>query len=143
EELAIIAETAGMTAGAFQQAFAVDANAALVTFIEGLGRLAEAERLAVLEALGFNDVRITRALLGLAGNTDNLTDSLKNGEKAWRDNSAMAEEAGKRVETSASQIQLAKNEMIESAIVLGDELAPAVVAVVHGAADATDILTQR
>jgi len=137
DELDILAETAGMTADAFEQAYAQDASAALQTVITGLGELDQAQQLAVLSALGFEDVRITRTLLGLASNTDNLTNSLNVSKDAWQENSAMAIEAEKRFETTASNIQVMKNNLNDLAIGFMDSFGPAINA---GIEDVTDFI---
>lgn len=122
--LDLMAKTAGTTGKAFKQAFEKDASKALQTFVIGLGKLENAERLAVLEALGFSDIRITRALLGLAGDTDGLTSSLTIAGQAWKDNSALQVEAEKRFKTTASQIQKLKNNLRDVAFTIGAELLP-------------------
>lgn len=120
EELELMADTARVSVGEFTDLFNNDASAALQQFIGGLGELTQAEQLAVLEALGFNDVRIQRALLGLAGNVDNLTDSLEIGSEAWADNTALTEEYGKRAQTTASRIEMLGNRFSDLGVKLGE-----------------------
>lgn len=124
EELDVYARTAGMARDEFAELFGRDSSAALQSFISGLGELEEAERLAVLEALGFNDVRITRALLGLSGDVDNLADSLRIADEAWERNSALGEEAAKKFATTRSQLMFLRNAAMDAAITVGDELLP-------------------
>jgi TP901 family phage tail tape measure protein len=124
DTLEVMAETAGTTGAAFKQAFEKDASRALETFITGLGKLEEAEQLAVLAALGFKDVRITRSLLGLAGDTDNLADSLDTAAEGWRENTALSEEFAKRQETVAAQWQVFKNNARDALNTVGVELLP-------------------
>jgi TP901 family phage tail tape measure protein len=131
DELEVYARTAGMSAKAFQTAFGKDASGTLAKFVNGLGELGEAERLAVLEALGFNDVRISRALLGLAGDADNLTSSLEIAQSAWEANSALGIEAAKRFETTASQVQILKNNFMDAAITIGEQLLPVLNELIH------------
>lgn len=126
DTLEVMADTAGTTARAFKQAFEKDASGALETFLTGLGSLDKAAQLAVLSALGFNDVRITRTLLGLAGNTDNLSASLDTAADGWEKNTALTAEAEKRFATTKSQIALVKNNLRDAAFVIGDELLPVV-----------------
>lgn len=125
-QLETYARTAGMTGAEFKRAFEQDAGGALEKFIVGMGDLDQAQQLAVLSALGFNDIRITRTLLGLAGNTDNLSDSLGVAETAWRDNNAMQVEAEKRFATTASKIQVMWNNVVDLGITLGKALLPAI-----------------
>jgi TP901 family phage tail tape measure protein len=124
DTLQVMADTAGTTADAFKQAFEEDATGALVTFIEGLGDLDEASQLAVLSALGFSDARITRTLLGLAGDTENLTDALNTSAEGWEDNTALSEEFAKRQETTAALWQVMVNNARDALATIGEELLP-------------------
>lgn len=124
DTLNLMAKTAGLTGKAYKQAFEKDASGALVKFIEGLGKLDQAEQLAVLEGLGFNDVRITRTLLGLAGDTDNLTDSLNIASEAWKENTALTEEAQKRFETTEAQLTILKEGIRGAGDTIGSALLP-------------------
>lgn len=109
DELAAMARTAGMSASEFARAFDEDASGALERFIAGLGVMSQTQQIAMLDLLGFGDIRISRTILGLAGNVDNLSDSLEIGAEGWADNTALTEEYGKRVETVASQIEMLGN----------------------------------
>ena len=126
DTLQLMAETAGKTGDAFKKAFEEDASGAMEDFLVGLGDLSSAEQLAVLDGLGFTDIRISRALLGLAGNTDNLTDSLNIAGQAWKDNTALTEEAQKRFETTQSQLIILKNNLIDAAVTIGSAVLPLV-----------------
>lgn len=123
-ELELMAQLAGTTASSFKQAMDEDISGALERMIVGLGELTQAEQLAALEALGFTDVRITRAILKLTSNTDNLTTSLANAEEGFAGSNAMSEEAAKRFETFASQMQFLKNELVDIGIEFGTMLLP-------------------
>jgi TP901 family phage tail tape measure protein len=122
-ELKLMAKITGQSAAQFEKAFGKDATGTLATFITKLGELSEAEQLATLEALGFTDIRITRSLLKLLSNTENLTQSYEDVEKSA---GAAGEEARIRFETTASQVQLLKNNVHQAAIVIGSELLPIV-----------------
>lgn len=127
EKLETYARVAGMTGAEFKTAFEKDATGALQTFIEGLGSLTQGEQLQALADLDFNDVRITRTLLGLAGNVDNLGNSLTVANEAWEENSALSEEAAKRFGTTESKLQILGNRMDDLAVTFGDTLLPALV----------------
>jgi TP901 family phage tail tape measure protein len=126
KDLATFAKAAGMSAKQFKKAFGKDASGALQGLLVHMGKLTKAEQLATLEALGFTDIRIQRALLKLLGNTDNLTDSLNDSAAAWDDNNAMTKEAEKRFATTAAKVQLLKNNFKEAAIIVGSELLPVI-----------------
>ena len=127
DKLDTYARVAGTTAAEFKRAFEQDASGALQTFLDGLGKLSQGEQLQALEDLDFNDVRITRTLLGLAGNVDNLGDSLDVASEAWEENAAMAEEAEKRYGTTESKLIILGNRVNDLAITFGEELTPALV----------------
>lgn len=123
-DLKTLAKVAGVTAQEFQKRFKTDASGALEDFLVKLGKLPKAEQAATLDKLGFKDIRITRALLKLLANTDNLTDSIDMSSKAWDTNNAMTKEAQKRFETSASQMQILKNNIDDAAATIGTQLLP-------------------
>lgn len=127
DKLETYARVAGMTGAEFKRAFEEDASGALQTFLAGLGQLSQGDQLKVLEDLDFNDVRITRTLLGLAGNADNLGNSLDTATEAWEDNTAAAAEAEKRFGTSEAKLQVLGNRVNDLAIQFGDELLPGIV----------------
>ena len=127
EELETYARIAGMTGAEFKRAFEEDASGALQTFLAGLGQLSQGEQLKVLSDLDFNDVRITRTLLGLANNTDMVTASLDTASDAWKENTALAAEAEKRFGTTESKMQILGNRVNDLGITFGDTLLPALV----------------
>lgn len=123
-DLKLLAKTAGMSAADFKKAYGKDASGALERFLVQLGKMDTATQAATLEALGFKDIRITRALLKLLANTDNLTGSLDQADKAWAENNAMTKEAEKRFATSASQMKILENNVRLAAATIGAELLP-------------------
>jgi TP901 family phage tail tape measure protein len=122
KDLKLIAETAGVTAKAYKKAFEEDAGGALAEFVTGLGKLKQAEQLAVLEALGFGDIRITRTLLGLANNSELLNDQLGISARGWKENTALTTEAGKKFNTLSAQAQILKNSFTRAGIAVGKGL---------------------
>lgn len=126
DKLAIFAQVSGMTVKQFSAAWKDDAAGALISFIEGLGRMqAEGKNVfGVLDELELSEIRVRDALLRAAGAGDLFSTSLKTGSEAWRENSALNEEASKRFETIASKFQLLKNQALDVAISLGTALMP-------------------
>jgi len=122
--LRVYAKTAGMSGAAFKRTMDKDFSGAMETFLVGLGKLDKPQQLQVLDDLGFTDIRITRALLKLTGNTRNLTDSLDTSRKAWRRNNAMTEEADKRFGTFASRVQVLKNNLMGLGVTVGNAVLP-------------------
>lgn len=134
EQLERYARVAGMSAEEFASAWREDAAAALVAFIEGLGRLgAEGESVfLVLEDLEITEVRMRDALLRAAGAGDLFRESLELGTKAWEENAALTAEASRRYETTESRLQILWNRLKDVALTLGEALLPAF----HSALDA-------
>ena len=128
DDLKVFAATAGMTGKQVRKMFEEDAAGTLEKFVDGLAELSTDDRLKVLDALGWDDVRIGRMFLGLAEaekNQDNLSRSLNISAEAWKSNTAAAEEADKRYGSVASKLSLLKNQAIEGALVIGEGFLPA------------------
>lgn len=128
DALADFARVAGMSAEEFRQAYERDASGAIAAFVTGLGRMRGAgeDVFGVLEDLGLNEIRVRRALLSMANAGDMLTTSLDDGSTAWRENTALLEEANKRYATTASKIRVAQNQVNDFAIDIGQTFLPLV-----------------
>lgn len=126
EKLGRFAEVAGLSADEFREAFERDAAGAIVTFVEGLGKVKEAggSTFQVLEDLGQGNIRVRDALLRASGAGDLLRRSLELGTTAWEENTALTEEAEKRYGTTASQLQLLQNRVGDVAISIGQDFLP-------------------
>lgn len=123
------AKVAGMSASEFGEAFKKDAAGAMIEFIKGLGRAEEQGESAikVLDDMGIKEVRLRDTLLRAAGASDVFEDAIKLGTQAWDENMALANEAAQRYETTASQIQIAKNKVKDLGIEIGQKLLPYVI----------------
>lgn len=128
EKLDKFAEVAGVSTEQFAAAWEQDAAGALVSFVEGLGKIdaAGGNTFGVLEELELGEVRVRDALLKTSGASGVLTDALDVGAQAWADNTALTEEAETRYATAASQIEVAKNKIYDVGITIGQTLAPAI-----------------
>lgn len=128
KELEQFAKVAGLSTQEFKQAFETDASGALITFIEGLDKIAKSgdNVFGTLEQLGFADIRVRDTLLRAAGAGDLFRESLEIGSKAWEDNTALTEEANKRYATLTSQFKITLNVLKDISITFGERLAPAV-----------------
>ena len=120
------AEVAGMSAQEFAAKWQADPMAAVAAFTEGLGRVkAEGGNVVTtLGDLGISGTQNLQVMLGLAGAQGQLTANLALGNKAWAENSALMNEANQRYETSASKIQVARNQINDAAIDIGGVLLP-------------------
>ncbi len=140
DDLEKFARVAGVSAEEFARVFSQSPAKALDMFAQGLGRIkAEGgDVFTTLDNLGQSDVRVSGALLKMAGAGDLLSQSLADGARAWEENTALQDEAAKRYETNAAKIQVAKNKVTESMIDLGGAIAP----LVTEAAEAVGSLAQ-
>jgi hypothetical protein len=68
------------------------------------------------------------ATTAAAGAGDLLRDSIRNGNRAWQEGTALQDEAAKRYGTVASQLALLKNKAIDLGISFGQAVLPSVVA---------------
>jgi len=120
------AAVAGMSAAQFEQAFREDAAGAIIAFINGLGTAEQRglSAIKVLDDMGITEVRLRDALLRASGAGDLFSQSIATGTKAWEENTALANEAAQRYATTASQLAILKNNIIEVAIQLGEVLLP-------------------
>ena len=123
EKLEIFARTAGLSAAEFQRAFREDAAGAFASFVTGLGQQGDAA-FTTLDGLTLGNERVVRSFLSLAAKSTTLTDALALGTTAWEENTALAREADIRFETTASQLKLLANQVVEAGRALGDILKP-------------------
>ena len=138
--LEIIARTAGMTAAEYQQAWGQDAAGATEKFISGLGDVQRSggDANAILKQLGMTGLLQTDSLLRLASANDLLAQNLQTSAQAWDENSALAQEAGKRYQTTESQVKIAWNNIVDAAIDAGAVILPIVAQVAQGITAVTD-----
>lgn len=127
EAMTGFANVAGVSAGEFRQAFQEDAAGAVVSFIEGLGRIQKSggDVFGTLDELKFKELLVRDTLLRAAGASDVFKDALNVGSNAWEKNNALTNEAGKRYETTASKIKTMWNRIKAVGITIGDNIVPA------------------
>lgn len=120
------AETANMTTEEFVELYRSDAPAALQAFISGLGDTEShgESTIAMLQEMGFTEVRLRDTLTRLAGSGDLLTRAVEMGSEAWEENTALTEEAEKKYDTMAAQMNQAKEKASNLGIEIGERLMP-------------------
>ncbi|NFK78256.1 phage tail tape measure protein [Clostridium botulinum] len=123
EGLNQFAKVAGMSSSEFQKAFKEDAASAIIAFIQGLGKCQESGQSAigVLDNMGITEVRMRDALLRAAGAGNVFTDALELGTKAWEENTALANEANQRYDTTESKMKMIKNSVVDLGIAMFDK----------------------
>src|SRR5690625_1080592 len=137
EGVQAFADIAGQSASDFAAAFEEDPARAVATFIQGLGDISAAggDVFGTLSDLGMSDIRVSQALLTMAESGDLLTESLDMGAAAWDENTALQDEFSKRLETTAAQLDIAKNNIVDAGISLGSTFLPPITAASEAVAD--------
>ena len=119
DDLNLIAKTAGMTSEEFQQAWKEKPVVALQSFIKGLQEAQDkgVNMNAILMQLGMTGVRQSNMLA-----SDKMGQAVDRSNKAWKENTALTNEANKRYETTESQLKMFKNQVTDLAIEFGGPL---------------------
>ena len=123
-ELKTLAAVSGVTAAEWKKNFGTNPSSALSQFVVGLGKLSQEQQVLALGELGWDNQRVARILLGLAANTDNLSDAFVIAGASAK--GAFSEEARKRFETLASMVTVLKNNLFEAALTIGEGFTPAI-----------------
>lgn len=115
------ASVAGISNEQFSKLFKNDPSKAIMKFIQGLSNAEKQGTSAIkmLDDMDIKEVRLRDSLLRAANASGVFDNAIKTGNKAWRENSALTEEANKRYETTESKLKMLKNEAVDAAIDLG------------------------
>ena len=142
DELATYASVAGLIPDEFAEIAATNPVEAFILFSEGLGRMqAEGKAITpVLESLNLGGLRTSEVFRLAALNSDLVRDSLARAATQFEEGGATAEEYGKRIETTASRLEVFQNRMQALAITLGTPLLAGFAVGVDSAGDAIERL---
>lgn len=132
------ASVANMTAQEFKRAWGEDAVSALDAFISGLNDTERNGKSAIvlLNELGINNVRQTRAILGLAEAEGLLAGTIEQANAAWDANTALQDKAEVMYGTLEAKLQLLDNSVNLVATSVGDIFTPALAEIADVAAAA-------
>lgn len=132
EKLEEFARVAGLSVDDFSKAFKDDAATAIFTFLGGLGELSEEgeSAFAIIDELGLSEIRLRDTILRTSNAREMANEALATANNAWKENTALEEEAAERYKTTASQLSILKNEITDVAIDLGNILIPVILDVV-------------
>lgn len=127
-ELQVFSRVVGVSGEEFSQLFERDAAQAMAAFVRGLENLRASggNVSVVLKELGLDEIRVRRALLGLAGANEVLTRALDLSAEAWEENTALTEEAQKFYDRLAASFQTLANQATNVAAEIGDSMRPAI-----------------
>jgi len=125
-KLEAFADAARMSSDEFANLFKEDAAAAITAFITGLGDVSETggNTFAVLEDLGFSEIRLRDALLRASSASDLFSKSIQMGSDAYVENNALNKEAAQRFGTTESQLKILKNIIVDTFISIGNDFVP-------------------
>ena len=116
------ADVAGMTSDKFSDMFKSNPSESNhEVFVGGLGKAEEqgSSAISVLDDMGITEVRLRDSLLRAANASGVFAGAVEMGNEAFGENTALAEEAGKRYETTESKLKMLRNEAVNAAIDLG------------------------
>ena len=120
------ANVAGMSGEQFKKAFKEDAASAIIEFIKGLGNAKEMgmSAIKILDDMDISEVRLRDTIIRAANASGQFNDIINIGNEAWKENTALTNEANQRYETTASKLLILKNNLVEVGIQIGGILIP-------------------
>lgn len=120
------AEVAGMSADQFSEAFEKDALGAIQAFLGGINQMDGNDAIVMLNDMELSEVRLRDAILRSSGAIDNFNDAVDLANVSWDENTALQNEAQQRYDTTASKIQIMKNQFQNVGTTLLEVLVPAI-----------------
>jgi len=126
KDLKVFADIAGATADEFSEKFGVDASGAIADFLQGLNKIEKAggSTTQALAKIGLADIRLIREMGKVIGANEDLRKGVALSSDEWEKNTALTEEAAKRIATAASQLKLLRNVIVDLAITVGNIFLP-------------------
>lgn len=136
------ARTAGLSAASFAATFQGEPAKAVQMFIDGLGKAKDQGQslTLVLDDMEMKDVRLTDSLKRLAQSQGEMTKQIDIAKVAWKDNSALTDEAGKKYATTENRLVLLRNKAQDAAITIGGSFATSMMDSSNGATGLIDKL---
>lgn len=134
DNLKQFSKVAGMSSNEFKKAFQEDAVKALATFVRGLNNTERNGKsaIAILDDMGIKEVRLSNTILALANSSDLLNNAVDLGNKAWKENTALTNEANKRYATTESKLKTTLNKLKDFATTIGNKLLPSINRILDG-----------
>lgn len=128
EELKVFAQVAGLSVDEFSRLFERDAVGALQQFAQGLDRVnaAGGNVFEILDNVGLEGARTTRAILGLSRASGVLEKAIEAGNRGFEENVALSREAEIFFGTLANRFRTLRNQVFNTAVAFGEALRPAI-----------------
>lgn len=126
EALSDFARVSGMTVQQFKALWDSNPADAFQAFIGGLSRMDEQgiSAIATLQEIGISEVRLRDTLLRATNATELFSRTQQTANNAWKQNTALTTEAGKRYATTKSRLLNLKNTATLFAQKVGDDMNP-------------------
>lgn len=143
DALDTLAKTSGMSAEEFASTWEANPIKAVQAFIEGLDKANESgENVnAILDDLGMTGIRQSNMLKSLALASGNMADAINTSSEAYEKNTALADEANKRYQTTAARLSQVKEKASNAAITFGNVMLPTVEKAIDAAGKFADKLS--
>lgn len=127
ENLEVWAQTAGMSAQQFAEAWRGDAVGALDLVLKGMAaNVKEGGNLSViLDELGISSLRQTDMMKRLANSGDLMSRAVARANTEWSENTALTNEVANRNDSMAAKFEMLKNRVTAVATEIGEPLADA------------------
>ena len=124
KKLQAFAKYSGKSAAEFKKQWETDASGAFMDLLKGLG---EAKNLTLaLGEVGINNTQDIQAIMSMASNYELVAEAIGLSNTAYKENIALQTEADKKAETTASQWQITKNNLVETGRSFGEILLPSI-----------------
>ena len=127
-QLENFAKITGKTTEEFKNLFDSSPAEAIDAFIKGLQNAdgAGENAISMLQDMGFTEVRLRDSLLRLANSEAGITEAVTRSNTAWNENIALQNEFNAKNETTASQLSVTKNNIVEAARSIGETMLPSI-----------------
>lgn len=122
--LKAFAKYAGVSANEFKQKWNTDPTGAFNGLLEGLN--ASENLTLALQELGIDNTQDIQVMQALANSFDKVKENVQRSNNAWSENTALVTEFENKAGTTASQIQVMKNELVEAGRSLGETFLPSI-----------------
>lgn len=132
ESLGTWAETAGMSAQQFAEAWKSDPVEALADVLSGMQQATEegGNMATMLEELDITELRQSDAMRRMAGNADLVSEAVATANSEWEKNTALGTEVENRNDSLAAKFEMLKNRVLAVAEDIGGALADALFAAI-------------
>lgn len=125
QEPAHYAKLAGIEVGAFTKMMEEDANEAVLTFLEALGRLGGMDQMApVLKEMKLSGAEAAGVIAALAGNVEKVRKEQEGANKAYMEATSIVNEYNVQNSTVQAELDKAKKRFTDIRIELGQQLLP-------------------